>query len=371
MHFPDYHGGSIVNLMSSIATACGGRTPYAGLRILPKFQAKNIVLLIIDGLGFDYLQQADTAFLHEHLVGEMTSVFSSTTACAIPTFLTGVAPKQHAMTGWHMLLKELGTVAKILPYTARFGGSHFAIEGRELLDTETFFERITRKGYAVVPEEIREDKTDMFRGGKVMSYSTLQGFVRQIRGTLRRRGSKYVYAYWPFFDRLVHEHGTEHAEPRKHLKELDTALSRMVQGVSDTVFVIAADHGFMDLDFIELEEHPRLAECLSLPLCGEDRCVHCYVYPARKRQFEEYVKKHLSDVCTMRTRKELLEQDFYGLFEAHPKLYGRIGDYVLVCKKQYAIRDTLLGERHKDFVANHGGMSRDEMVVPLVVYQKI
>jgi len=32
MPLPDYHGGSIVNLMGTIAVACGGASPYAPLR---------------------------------------------------------------------------------------------------------------------------------------------------------------------------------------------------------------------------------------------------------------------------------------------------------------------------------------------------
>ena len=90
---PDYHGGSLVNLMSSIATALGGSSPYPPLAALPPQAmagARHLVLLVVDGLGFDYLSSRDGA-LRSHLRGRLTSVFPSTTASAIPTFLTGLA----------------------------------------------------------------------------------------------------------------------------------------------------------------------------------------------------------------------------------------------------------------------------------------
>ena len=60
MERPDYHGGSIVNLMRSIeralgATPCEAAAAYPELNALPGrllSGARNIVLLVIDGLGY-------------------------------------------------------------------------------------------------------------------------------------------------------------------------------------------------------------------------------------------------------------------------------------------------------------------------------
>jgi predicted AlkP superfamily pyrophosphatase or phosphodiesterase len=110
MYLPDYNGGSIVNLMSSIAKACGGKTNYVQLKSLSseEIKNKNIILLVIDGLGYEYLKKSNANFLKENLKDKMTSVFLPTTACATTTFQTGVAPQQHALTGWFMFLKKRG-----------------------------------------------------------------------------------------------------------------------------------------------------------------------------------------------------------------------------------------------------------------------
>jgi predicted AlkP superfamily pyrophosphatase or phosphodiesterase len=110
---PDYHGGSLVNLMSSLTTALGGNSSYAPLAALPPqalADARHVVLLVADGLGHDFLIGRDSA-LRRHLHSPLTSVFPSTTASAIPTFLTGLAPQQHGLTGWHMYFREIGAIA--------------------------------------------------------------------------------------------------------------------------------------------------------------------------------------------------------------------------------------------------------------------
>ena len=58
MQTPDYRGGSIVNLMASIMAARGGSSAYPALRLLPPDEiagVTNLILLVIDGLGSDYL----------------------------------------------------------------------------------------------------------------------------------------------------------------------------------------------------------------------------------------------------------------------------------------------------------------------------
>lgn len=125
---PDYDGNSIVNLMQSIATACGStEARYPQLAALPAAQlvaARHIVLLVIDGLGQrTFASHPACPNLQRHAIGTMTSVFPSTTASAITTFMTGLAPAQHGLTGWHMHLEEIGQTLSILPLDAALRGA--------------------------------------------------------------------------------------------------------------------------------------------------------------------------------------------------------------------------------------------------------
>ena len=110
MHKPDYTGGGLINLVASIESALGKTPKYQPLRHLDLSGLKgsrNIVLMIMDGLGYDFvMRHGKGTVLHEHLKGKMTSVFPSSTSAAIPTIFTGLSPQEHGMTGWFMYLRE-------------------------------------------------------------------------------------------------------------------------------------------------------------------------------------------------------------------------------------------------------------------------
>jgi len=376
---PDYKGGSIVNLMSSIAKACHGKNPYAPLRNLdPKEIAcyKNIILVVLDGLGYEYLKSKQNSFLARNIRSSMTSVFLSTTASAITTFLTGVAPQQHAITGWHINLKELGMVTMVLPFVPRAKGSINLdkINVADILNEKGFAERIKRKEYELLPREIeatsftqttsKKSKITGFRNLKQMSNSIIQ--------LANKNEKKFIYAYWPEFDSLAHEFGIESMKADRHLKKLDRIFKKMNEKLkgSNTIMIITADHGLISLpphERILLNSHPQLEECLTLPMCGEPRVKYCYVRPSKTRQFEDYIKNNLSKYCWLFKSEDLIKRNFFGLGKPNPSLSNRVGDYVIIMKKNYIIKDSILGETDSKHVGNHGGVSKEEMLVPLIV----
>src|ERR1043165_6703382 len=84
---PDYDGGSLVNLMASIARSRGGEARHAPLRnSLESTQARNVVLLIVDGLGDRLLMKRGAGGeLARRRRGAVTAGVPSTTATPITT----------------------------------------------------------------------------------------------------------------------------------------------------------------------------------------------------------------------------------------------------------------------------------------------
>src|SRR5205085_11154383 len=118
---PDYAGGSLVNLVASIVAARGGKARHPPLKDLQlEARARNIVLVIMDGLGDNYLRRRGAGSeLARRRRGAMTSVFPSTTASAITTTYTGRAPLEHGLTGWFSLFGNAGCVGSPLAFTSR------------------------------------------------------------------------------------------------------------------------------------------------------------------------------------------------------------------------------------------------------------
>ena len=79
------------------------------------------------------------------------------------------------------------------------------------------------------------------------------------------------------------------------------------------------------------------------------------------------VNKKLKKYCWLHKSSDLVKKNIFGLGKPDPKLLDRIGDYTLIMKENYIIKDNLLGRKSYAMKGNHGGVSPDEMIVPLVI----
>ena len=384
MHLPDYHGGSIVNLMASIQQGLGG-TPhiYPQHRLLPADQIsqyQQVVLWVIDGLGLNYLRSHPKAsHLNANLLGGMTSVYPPTTASAVTSFLTGMAPRQHGLTGWHIFFHELGAILAILPGRPRYGGvplSQAGIDLQALLNVNPLTDSIPGSTACLVPDKIaKSDFTQYFLGSsKLLTHDSLEGLQQNIVATMTRGEERYLFAYWPELDTIGHHQGIWSEAAEHHLSELDHCFSEIVGQCHETgtLLIVCADHGQIDSHpqrRLSLDDHTELADCLAMPLTGEPRSAYCYLRPDKSECFDQYVNQHLAEQVELFRSDELIEQEWFGLGESNPQLKRRIGDRLLLMKEDYTLNDWLLQEQRYQLIGVHGGLSEDELLVPLVVVE--
>jgi hypothetical protein len=375
---PDYTGGGLLNLMASIEAACGGIPPVPAAVLLPPEQlaaARNLVLVVVDGLGYRYLtaRGAGSAFA-ARLRGSLTSVFPSTTATAITTTMTGRAPREHGLTGWHLWLEETNTVTAILPLRARDGGAAVAVDPASLFPCASFFDRIALPSFVVSPRAIIDSTFNTRHCGRAAKrpYERPADFFPTVARTLRESAArKLIYAYYAEFDSTAHAAGVGSQAVATEFAALDAAFGRFLDDIagSDTAVVVTADHGFIDSPpehRVELDAHPRLAALLARPLCGERRVAYAYVKDGADAAFREYLGEHLPDAVEPVPRDTLLSSGWFGPGPVHPRLAARVGDYALLMRDDWTIKDWLPGEKRHPMIGVHAGLTPDEMLIPLV-----
>jgi len=374
---PNYKENNTINLMSSILQGLGSKSKYSPLN--PELtkeieEAKNVVLMVLDGIGSDSLKKlGKNSFLVKNKTQDLQSVFPATTASAVTTFYTGLAPQEHGITGWYMNMKEFGTVVCILRFMTRMRDKIELLKKNPFLP-KSIFEKIKIKGYKIGPEIIFKSPYNHILGKKstFVSYKSFNGFFNKISKTIKSNSKKkYIYAYWSGFDDLSHEFGKKSKEAKEHLQDIDGKIEKLVNKLkgTNTLLLITADHGQIitsNKKTIIANQHPKLKECLSVPLCGEPRTAYCYVYPRKVKQFESYVKNKLNKYCELHKSEDLVKAGYFGLGKAHPRLLDRIGDYTLIMKKNYVIKDFLINEDIRLHPGRHGGLSKEEMIIPLI-----
>ena len=384
MHLPNYRDGSIVNLMQSIlagldAPGDGGVHGHlADLAPEEIADARHVVLLVIDGLGQAQLDSGPAPALRASLRGTMTSVFPSTTASAVTTFLTGLTPAEHAVTGWFTWLRELDSIIAPLPFTTRAGCTDLVSLGVSPTDVfigPNVFERVRADCHAVQPADLVDSAYSRAhtRGAAPRGFEGLDALVDSILDTIRHaRRRTYVSAYWPVLDTLSHEFGASGARARRHLAMIDMHFERLRAALagSGTLLVVTADHGFVDIrpeSRLDADLIPGFAPMLARPLCGEPRVAYCYVREDCRADFVERAVEGLDGAARVVDSASMIDDGWFGLADPHPRLRERVGDYALVMQDDYAIRDRVADEKPFRHIGVHGGVSREEMRVPLVV----
>ncbi len=373
---PDYSGGSLVNLVASIVAARGGKALHPPLRNLDAAalrDARNLVLLIADGLGDNYLMRRGAGGeLARRRRAAFTSVFPSTTASAITTSYTGCTPLEHGLTGWFTYFGEAGCVSAALPFRSR--GDYLPLSRRgvtpdQIYVSESIFQQMPDRSIVVTCKDIIDSEYNArhCRGAERVAYETLDELVAQVGAAVKSgAGRKFVYAYWPVYDMVSHRHGCGSAEALEQFEKFDEAFGRLLARLSgsESLVIATADHGFIDVAPEEsFELPPSLASLLRFPLCGERRIAYCHVHS--ENEFLKKAKDWLGDRADVVPSRELL--DWFGPGTPHPRFAERIGDVALLMRGHYTVKDWAPGESRHLHIGNHGGTSEDEMLIPLVL----
>ncbi|MFT4343882.1 MAG: alkaline phosphatase family protein [Candidatus Woesearchaeota archaeon] len=381
---PDYRGKSIVNLMSSVAKSFGATHSYKESAFLSSTEIskyRNVILLVVDGLGYNYLIKQKDSFLNTHCKGRMTSTFLPTTACANTTFIFGYPPQQHGLTGWYVNLKEVGSIVSPLPFVPRHGGCYLGDQGftmDKIMSVPPFHIDFNAQCYFILDKYISTGAfTDYAsQGMSVVPSASYKNMFTQIRRIMAQKSRKrvFIHAYMYEHDSLAHQTGSKSEEVRLLFQDIDKRIKSLARTLKDTntLLIVTADHGFMDTvpeRRLFVDDIPGLYECLTIPMAGEGRTRDCFIRPHKVDDFKRIYKKYLQKYCWCFEGTELIKNGLYGLGKPSSKLLDRVGDFVLVMKDNYTLRNRLANhDPQKKFKYGvHGGVSDDEMYVPLVV----
>ncbi len=384
---PDYKK-SIVNLVSTILQTYDVKPFHPVLTCLDVEELKtkqNIVVIILDGLGYNLLLQSaqDSAkFLFSHLEDKLTSVFPSTTSAAITSLLTGRTPWEHGAIGWTLYFKEFAKNIDFLPNWDSITGTCQDAKKYNLNDylgAENIFELINAKSpdtalYTITLKWISKGVNSIKNSGPaaIIPYNKTKHLFRKIKRTIlkNKNQKKFIYAYSPLPDKLEHLFGTDSDEVNNYIRDADRLLEKLagkLKGTNTTIFV-TADHGLVDIQqYHYVNEDKDLFDCLYMPTFPEPRFISFFVKPHKMDKFKEVIKKYEDDFIFL-TRQEFIAKGYLGSGTMHPKIDDFLGDYLAIAISATAMKSIYMqnGKWKKEFLAHHAGLTEDEMLVPLI-----
>lgn len=366
---PDYHEGTLAAVLPSVVAALGS-SAYAGRSLLDLAPSERAVVVLVDAMG-DVLirrRRGHAPFLRTGLdtAYRLDCGFPSTTATSTATFGTGLAPGEHGLVGFEVLVPETDTILNQLSWE---GGP----DPRRWQPMPTVFEVVGAHGIAVTrigPGFFNGSglTTAAARGGAFVAASGLADGVDAALAAARATPRALVYLYWGELDKVGHVHGCESLEWGLELERVDRELARLVESVpADTAVYVTADHGMVDVPLhhrVDLAREPALLAGVR-HVGGEARSVQLYCRPGAARFVAATWRLRLGADATVWRRAEAIEAGWFG--PVRPQVVGRIGDVIVNCTGPVAVVDSIrMRPVLLRLVGLHGSTTPDETAVPLL-----
>jgi Type I phosphodiesterase / nucleotide pyrophosphatase len=379
---PRFDGKSLLNFAATLEAALGQTPAYpllADARLRERLLgARHLVVWVIDGLGVEPLRTlAPDSVLSQAVCGEVDALFPSSTAPTLTTLITARAPAVHAVPEWFLWLDECNAVYRSLPLDARdpASGKPPIDDASALYPQRSLMTRARRPCHAVMPAYIAQSAYSRYahEGATTLPFAGEDAFIAAITSAIDVcRDGAYVYAYVDRFDQVAHEFGVASDKANAIVRRLDRWFERLSAELSarGALLVVTADHGFIDAPAslrLHLEAFPPIAECLQRPLCGGPRTPFAYVKPERHEDFVEVVAQNLGEHFVAVPSAELVAAGWFGPDVPEPRLHARLGTHILLPKDEAYLVDRLPGERSTPLIGIHGGMTRAECRVPLIL----
>ena len=359
--YPSY-GSCLANLGCSVLSHFGIEPPnttYPPMDRLLAKNYKNVVVMLFDGMGTNIIEKhlSPEGLFRRSTVCSLSSVFPPTTVPATVAIRSGLYPNQSAWLGWSAYIKEFDRNAEYFSGEDHDDHSLPAVNIREAIPYSDITDLIREAGY-------ESHFLSEFDKGRP-EYKSLANICNEVSRLCAAGGKKYIYTYYKHPDKDMHELGIDCEEISFLLRGIESMVSDMADTLSDTLLIITADHGHINIDGRILTDYPDICECLVRMPSFEARAVNFFVRSDRIAVFPEIFNRHFGDSFRLMTRQQVIDSGLFGPGRSHPRFGELLGDWLAV-----GVSDKALVTYDKGQKGHHAGLTPDELTVPFIAIEK-
>jgi predicted AlkP superfamily pyrophosphatase or phosphodiesterase len=389
--FPDYEGSSIANFSAGLlerfmARLPEGSVPYSfesnGIDLKG---SEKVVVFVIDALGYFNLlrvmEENSFRLFSREDIRILTSVFPSTTTAALTSIFTATPPSGHGFLGYLLNIPEYGGLVNMIeltPYTQdRDNLTRLGFDPLKYIERQTIFESLKEagvRGYHLTSKSfVNTGLTRMHtRGGIARGAHGIGDILEELKLVLdSEEASSLTIVYWGLIDTYGHRYG-----PQSLAYSVETtALIRSIEDFFDryvtpgTSFFITADHGQIQTPWdreIWWSKFDRPFEHMYSMPGGEQRMA--YIYTSDREKTREVLEELYGDSLLVIPTDSLDWKKYFG-GEMSNTLKKRVGELITISKEDYSFCFKYTGQEHS-LKGRHGGLSPEEMYVPLIFLRK-
>ncbi len=335
-------------------------------------EGRDLVVLL-DGVGADLLAEhrALTPTLRrlEGSVERIRTVTPSTTASAMVSLHTGLAPLEHGVLGY-LGLDPVGRRA-VNQLTGAPG-----LDPHAWMPLTTPVEAGTRRAVQVAPAKHARSHLSgvAYRGWEFLAQGRGDR-VEAVRTALHRGGpDALVHLHVDDVDHAGHVHGIDSEPWRTALAEVDALIGTLLRRVPRGTRVhLTADHGMVDTSAahtVDLAEEPAILSLVE-EVTGEARALALHAVPGdgAAAELAERMRVLMGERALVLTREQVLASGLLGTAAtAIPEhVRGRIADMLVLARGRWGVDDfSRRPETARSMIGVHGSLTSAEAVVPLL-----
>ena len=353
-----------LNISATLAEFLGAPNKNATLPILKEElnkNYKNVVFICFDGLGIYPMKKNldNNNFLMKNIKQTLLSTFPSTTTNATTSLMTNQLPLEHGWFGWSLYFENIDKNIDIFLDVDSWSKDKILIENSPLGKLNYYFDN-TDTDYdinTIFPSYVKVKHPE-----RNNIFNNEFEFFNYIKNICHKKGKQFIYAYYPDPDHTMHDFGVSSNETKKVINSLSSNMKRISNETKDTLFIITADHGQVDITgHIELFKDEKLMSMLKIYPFLDGRSPAFLVKDGMHEEFQKYFKSKYDEDFKLFKSSDLLNQGFFGDFGDKAHL---LGDFI--ASGTYTHKQACLTPSHNHFSGHHTALT-EEMEVPLII----
>ena len=389
---PHYNKYSLANLAPTILTHFGKKSK----NFINDNPVQNsldgchsIVLLLIDGLGFNLIKNSlHNKFLKQvyfnNVVIPLTSTFPSTTSTALSTINTGMTPSEHGIIGHTMYLRKYGTIANMVnfsPASDRMSTrlTKFGFDPETFLPKDTLYQSLSKMDIQskVLTRWIYKKSAlsrMLHKGADVLPYVNSSDMFLNLSKLINKK-TPFVFAYWDALDSASHVYGPFTEEVQSELRSILYGLiTEFINNIkrlyrNKVCILITGDHGLVHVNKrgrIFTNTVPNLLDNLNRPPSGDSRTSFIKSDSSNNKKFKTIFSKYKNQLDIFPSDK-FVKEGFYGSKIVNKDISSALGDFTILSRKGTALMHRFKSDFKASLSGYHGGLTDDELFVPLFI----
>lgn len=339
--------------------------------LIPK--NKHTLLILSDGTGSNIIEKLpNNNILKKNKISDMMTVFPSTTGCVLTSLVTAEYPEEHGIWGWYNYYRNKNINYYPLLFSERNSEKtllDFKIQPEDIFISESKLKQLNCKTNVLFPNYINDSIYSKFVSydENRHSYETFDDIIKFINENCLKNEKSYTYLYLPDIDNIEHDYGIDSKKVFDKLNEISNMVEKLSK-IDDLTIVFTADHGQINvyndviMDFNKYDKYFYSEPTIDFGTASY------YVKDELKEEFVKEFNKDFEDKMYLFETDKFIKRNMFGIGKFSDYAKHGLGEFISLCKRDFCfINSNDTEEYFQKTFGNHSGLTKDEMIIPLIV----